>query len=278
MRAGVPRVGRPVGGPVAVAPAGRDRQAADGRVSGRRGEAAAGDAADGLDRGGQAAAGVDGGQADAAARPVAAGLLVERRDGAAQRRGAAHAHRARPQLRDRHERRVAARRPVAAVRLAVRVQRQRQQPRPVPQPPVAQAGRRGRRRRVAALRRPVRAQPGRAGPVAELPHHGRRHRAADHARGQRRVHAPGARPVRLRGHIGRVAGPPAQVHGPAAAGHEADAPRDHRGHQQVPTGQRRPVHRHRDAAADQVRDGRCRRRRGRCRRGGFPDPTRFDRL
>lgn len=95
VRAGVPRLGRNVRGPVAVAQVGRDRQTVDGLVPGRCGQAAARGAADGLDRDRQAATGMDDRQAHAAQGAVAAGLLVERRDRSAQQqRGAAVAHRA----------------------------------------------------------------------------------------------------------------------------------------------------------------------------------------
>lgn len=182
VRAGVPRLVRDVGGPVVMAQAGRDGQATDGVMPGGRGEATARGAADGLDGDRQAAAGVDDRQADPAQGAVAAGLFVERRDGAAQQqRGAAVADRARPQLRDRHDGRVAPGRAVAAFRLAVVVQRQHQ-PGPVPEPAHPQAGRRGHRRRVAPVRGAVRALLGRAGPVPKLPDHGRRDRAAHHAR------------------------------------------------------------------------------------------------
>lgn len=157
VRAGVPRLVRDVNGPVAVAQAGRDRQAADCVVPGGRGEATARGAADGLDGDRQAAAGVDDCQADSAQGAVAAGLFVERCDGTAeQQRGAAVTDRARPQLRDRHDGRVTPGRAVAAFRLAVVVQRQHQ-PGPVPEPAHPQAGRRGHRRRVAPIRGPIRA-------------------------------------------------------------------------------------------------------------------------
>jgi len=127
VRAGMPRLVCNVHGPVAVAQAGRDRQAADSVVLGWRGEAATRGASDGLDGNRQAAAGMDDRQADATKSSVASGLLVERRDGAAQQqRGAAVAGRARPELRDRHDRRFAPRCTIAAVRLAIVVQRQHQ--------------------------------------------------------------------------------------------------------------------------------------------------------
>jgi len=84
VRAGVPRLVGDVCGPVAVAQVRRDRQAADCVVPGGRGEATARGAADGLDGDRQAATGVDDSQVDPAQGAVAAGLFVERRDGAAQ--------------------------------------------------------------------------------------------------------------------------------------------------------------------------------------------------
>lgn len=164
VRVGVPLLGRHDHGPIAVAQGGPDRQTVDGHVPDRRGQAAARCVADGLDRDRQAAAGVVDRQADPAQGAVAAGMLVERHQRAAQRqRGAAGAHLARPQLRDRHERLVSARRPVL-------VERQHP-PRPIPQPTHSEAGWRGHRRRVAAVRGPVRAKPGRVRPVTELPDH-----------------------------------------------------------------------------------------------------------
>lgn len=251
VRAGVSRLVRNVDGPVAMAQARRDRQAADGVVLGGRGEATARSVADGLDGYRQAAARMDDSQADPSQGAVAAGLFLERRDRVAQQqRSAAVADRARPELRDRHDGRVAPGRAVAAFRLAFVVQRQHQ-PCPVPEPAHPQAGRRGHRRRVAPVRGAVRAQPSRAGPVPELPDHGCRDSAAHHARRQRRVHAPGARPVRLRGRHGHVARSPAQVHCSAPVGHEADAQGHQGGDQPVPRGQR-PVFGHRDPVVDQV--------------------------
>lgn len=171
VRVGVPRLVHDVHGPVAVAQAGRDRQAADSVVFGWRGEAATRGASDGLDGNRQAAARVDDRQADTTQGSVAAGLLVERCDCATEQQcGAAVVDRARSELRDRHDGRFAPRRTVTAVRLAVVVQRQHQ-PGPVPEPAHTETGRRGHWRRVAPVRGTVRAQPGRAGLVAELPDH-----------------------------------------------------------------------------------------------------------
>lgn len=143
VRAGVPRLVCNVRGPVAVAQVGRDRQAANSVVLGWRGEAATRGTSDGLDGYRQTAAGMDDSQADTTQGSVVAGLLVERRDGAAQQqRGATVADRARPELRNGHDRRIAPGRTVAAVRLSVVVQRQHQSG-SVPEPAHSEAGRRG---------------------------------------------------------------------------------------------------------------------------------------
>lgn len=230
LRIGVPQLVVYVTRPVPVAPVGRDRQTVDGCVPGWRGQAAARGVANGLDRDSQTAARVDDHQVDAAQGSLAAGLLVEWRDRSPEQRGPAHAHRARPELRHRYERRFSSGHAVPARRLPVVVQRDRR-PVPVSEPAHPPAGRRGRRRRVAALRCPVRAQPSRARPVTVPTGHRRWHSAAYFARGRCRVHAPVARPIRLSVRDGRIARPPAQVYSPPAARHEAYAKSHHRGHQ-----------------------------------------------